>query len=160
MAILLHHHAPAAAAGLLLAAVDIHRLGWSVQAGGAAAARRVALHLAVISPDLAHNVVEGLVDIDAGLGRRLDELAAERLGKRFALCAVETTNVSASQGRRQQNETALWAPTLPRYLPLALQIALVAYHHHGEVVLVLDTQDLLLEGGDFLEALSRRDGVD
>ncbi len=42
---------------------------------------------------------------------------------------------------------------------LALEVARVADHHHGEVVLVLDPEDLLLERGDLLEALSRRDGV-
>lgn len=44
--------------------------------------------------------------------------------------------------------------TLPGDLSLALQITLVADNHHGEVVLVLDSQDLLLESCDFLEALS------
>jgi hypothetical protein len=44
--------------------------------------------------------------------------------------------------------------TLPGDFSLAFQIALVANNHHGEVVLVLDSQDLLLEGRDFLEALS------
>lgn len=43
---------------------------------------------------------------------------------------------------------------------LALEIALVADDDHGEVVLVLDSQDLLLECGDFLEALAGGDGVD
>jgi hypothetical protein len=41
-----------------------------------------------------------------------------------------------------------------------LQIALVADHNHGEIVLVFHSQNLLLECGDFLEALARRDGVD
>lgn len=44
--------------------------------------------------------------------------------------------------------------TLSGDLSLALQIALVSNDDHGEVVLVLDSQDLLLESGDFLEALS------
>lgn len=50
--------------------------------------------------------------------------------------------------------------TLPRDFALALQIALVANNDHREVVLVLDAQDLLLEGCDFLKALTRGDGVD
>lgn len=49
--------------------------------------------------------------------------------------------------------------TLPGNLSLALQIALVAYNDHGEVVLVLDSQDLLLEGCDLLKTLAGRDGV-
>lgn len=43
--------------------------------------------------------------------------------------------------------------TLSRNLALALQIALVSDDDHWEVVLVLNSQDLLLESGDFLEAL-------
>jgi hypothetical protein len=50
--------------------------------------------------------------------------------------------------------------TLTGDLALALQIALVSDDDHGEVVLILHAQDLLLEGGDFLEALSGCDGVD
>lgn len=49
--------------------------------------------------------------------------------------------------------------TLPGNLSLALQIALVAHNDHGEVVLVLDSQDLLLEGCDLFETLAGRDGV-
>jgi len=42
---------------------------------------------------------------------------------------------------------------LCRHLPLAVEIALVANDDHGEVVLVLYSQDLLLECHDLLEAL-------
>ena len=49
---------------------------------------------------------------------------------------------------------------MSRHLALALQIALVADDNHGEIVLVLHPQDLLLESRDFLEALPGRDGVD
>lgn len=45
-------------------------------------------------------------------------------------------------------------------LSVALQITLVADKDDGEVVLVLDAQDLLLEGHDFLEALAAGDAVD
>lgn len=41
-----------------------------------------------------------------------------------------------------------------------LQVALVPDNHHGEAVLVLDPQDLLLEGRDLLKALAGCDGVD
>jgi hypothetical protein len=73
----LHEHALGAAASFLLAVVHIHGLGGSVCARGAAAASRVTLHLAVISSDLSHDIVEGLVDIDSGLGGGFDKLAAE-----------------------------------------------------------------------------------
>lgn len=50
--------------------------------------------------------------------------------------------------------------TLSCDFSLTLQIALVTDDDHGEVVLVLYSQNLLLECGDFLKALARRDGVD
>ena len=49
--------------------------------------------------------------------------------------------------------------TLDRDLALVRQIQLVSHHHHGEDVLVLDTQNLLLEGPYLLKALPRRDRV-
>lgn len=84
----LHDHALGAAAGFLLVVVHVHGLRGAIVAGAAAAAGRVALHLAVVPPNLAHNVVEGPVNVDPRLGRRFDELAAERLGKRLSLCEV------------------------------------------------------------------------
>jgi len=35
-------------------------------------------HVFVISPDFSHYIVEGIVDVDSGFGRCLDEFAAER----------------------------------------------------------------------------------
>lgn len=45
-------------------------------------------------------------------------------------------------------------------MSLAVEVALVADDNHGEVVLVLDAQNLLLEGHDLLEALAVRYRVD
>ena len=50
--------------------------------------------------------------------------------------------------------------TFCAHLTLRLQIAFVSDDNDGEVVLVLDAQDLLLECDNFLEALSRGDAVD
>jgi hypothetical protein len=50
--------------------------------------------------------------------------------------------------------------TFEAHLTFSIQIALVANDNDGEVVLVLDAQDLLLECHDFLKALSRRYAVD
>lgn len=50
--------------------------------------------------------------------------------------------------------------TLPGDLPFTLQIALVAHDDHGEVVLVLHPQNLLLKCCNFVKALARCDGVD
>lgn len=49
--------------------------------------------------------------------------------------------------------------TLLRYLSLAFQITFVAYNDNWEVILILDPQNLLLEGHDLLEALSARNAV-
>jgi len=46
------------------------------------------------------------------------------------------------------------ARTLCGDLSLAVEITLVANDNHGEVVLVLDAENLLLEGHDLLEALA------
>lgn len=51
-------------------------------------------------------------------------------------------------------------PTLLGDHTLLLQITLVGNDDDGEVILVLDAQDLLLEGHDFFEGLTRCDGVD
>jgi len=50
--------------------------------------------------------------------------------------------------------------TLCRYFALAFQIALVSDNDDREVVLVLDSQYLLLKRPDLLERLSRGDAVD
>ena len=56
-----------------------------VVAGPAAA--RVGRHVSVVFPDLTHNVVKGVVDVDAGPGGCLDELAAtEATCERGTLC--------------------------------------------------------------------------
>jgi len=84
-----HHHlhddALGAAAGLGFAFAHFHFVRGSVSAAVTTAACRVALHLAVKAPNLANDIVESLIDVDAGLGRSLNEFAAEVLGKCLAL---------------------------------------------------------------------------
>jgi hypothetical protein len=71
-----HKYTLSAAARILLAAIDIHiLLGASV--GPVAASGCVACHLLVVASDLADDIVESVVDVDARLRRGLDELAAE-----------------------------------------------------------------------------------
>lgn len=81
----LHDDALGAAAGALAGLADIH-----LALGGARAecttAGRVGGHLLVVATDLTDEVVEGVLDVDAGLGGGFDELAAELAGERFALC--------------------------------------------------------------------------
>lgn len=50
------------------------------------AAAGIAGHVFVVLADLADDVVEGVVDVDARFCGRLNELAAELAGERFALC--------------------------------------------------------------------------
>jgi hypothetical protein len=84
--VLLHNDTLGAASGLLLAMVHIHRLGRAIGARETAAAGGVALHLAVVSSDLANNVVKGLLNIQTRLGGSLDELAAERTSQSLSIC--------------------------------------------------------------------------
>lgn len=82
-----HDDTLATASGFLFAAVHVHLLGRAVEAGATTATSRVALHFAVVATDFADNVVEGLVDVDSGLGGSFDELAVERSRKSLALCS-------------------------------------------------------------------------
>ena len=50
--------------------------------------------------------------------------------------------------------------TLSRNLSLSFKIALVSDDNDGKVVLVFDSENLLVEGGDFLEGVATCDGVD
>lgn len=81
----LHHNTLAAAAGVVAGFADVH-----LAFGGAGAecpgARGVGGHFLVVAANLADKVVEGVFDVDAGLGRGFDEFAAELAGERFALC--------------------------------------------------------------------------
>lgn len=81
----LHDDTLGTAAGLSLAFAHLHFVGGAAAATVAAAACRVALHLAVETSDLSDDIVEGLINVDARLGRRLNELAAEVLCQGLAL---------------------------------------------------------------------------
>jgi hypothetical protein len=48
--------------------------------------------------DLAHDVVEGLVDVNAGFRGCLDELAAERPRQRLTLCSLAVSMRFAGGG--------------------------------------------------------------
>lgn len=72
----LHDGTPTAPFFLVIAIVVelLHAVLILACATGRAAVRG---HFLVVSADFADNVVEGVVDVDAGLGRGLDEFAAE-----------------------------------------------------------------------------------
>lgn len=82
-----HEDALGTAASIGVVVADLH-LAHLVHAVGGTAACRVALLLPVVSADFSDNIIESLVDIDSGLGRRLDELAAKRPGQCFTLYMV------------------------------------------------------------------------
>lgn len=89
----LHDRALAAAAGVVVVAVNLHLVVRTLGLRGVATL--VAGHVFVVFPDLAHDVVEGVVDVDSRFGRRLDELAAEALCELLALCKEKQTVTSA-----------------------------------------------------------------
>lgn len=110
-------------------------------------------HLVVL-PNLPHEVIERLVDVEPLLGRSLDEAASKVLGELAALVRAD--------------------------LPLILEVGLICDDDAREVVLVLDaygcgasaigekrerdaverTEDLLMKGADFVERVARGDRVD
>jgi hypothetical protein len=71
-----HNYALSAAASLLLPALHIEIL-LGAPVGPVGASCYVARHLLVVAPDLADEIIEGIVDVDTRLGGRLDEFAAE-----------------------------------------------------------------------------------
>jgi hypothetical protein len=79
----LHDNAAAASPMLFLTLVVEFATGCA-----GARALPVRAHLLVESADLAHVVVESLVNVPAGLGARLDELASELSGEILALCST------------------------------------------------------------------------
>jgi hypothetical protein len=75
----------------------------------------------------------------------------------FPVFARATTDAWRARGCTFQG---CWRRTFCAHLSLGFQIALVSDNDDGEVVLVLDAQNLLLECDDLLEALARRYAVD
>lgn len=83
----LHDDALRAATGTLARLAHVHLALWCAGAERAGAGR-VRGHFLVVATDLADEVIEGVLDVDAGLGGCFDELAAELAGERFALCCT------------------------------------------------------------------------
>jgi hypothetical protein len=71
-----HDDASAAATSILILTAHLHLMVWSFST----ASSGIAGHVFVVFPYLAHDVVEGVVDVDAGFGGGLDEFAAELSG--------------------------------------------------------------------------------
>lgn len=90
------------------------------------------LFLVVLS-DLADEVRESLVDVDALLGRRFNEFATKVFCKISALIHAN--------------------------LALVFKVALVGDDDDRERILILDTENLLMEGANFLEGIARGDGI-
>ena len=71
-----HDNALTAAPSVLVLTAHFHLMVWSF----ATARARVPGHVFIVFPDLAHDVVESVVDVDAGFGGGLDEFATELSG--------------------------------------------------------------------------------
>ena len=106
-------------------------------------------HLVVL-PDFADEVRERLVDVDALLRGRLDELAAKVLREVAALWCDASASVSCENPCTRIIKT----PTVHAHLAFVLEITLVRNNDDRELIHVLHTQDLLVEGADFLERVS------
>jgi hypothetical protein len=81
----LHNDTLGAAAGTLTGLADIHLALRGASTKGARAGW-VGGHILVVATDLTDEVVEGVLDVDAGLGGGLNELATELAGQGFTLC--------------------------------------------------------------------------
>jgi len=84
----LHDDALAAAACALAGLAHVHLTLWCAGTEGTGAGG-VGRHFLVVAADLADEVVEGVLDVDAGLGGGLNELAAELSGQGLTLCREE-----------------------------------------------------------------------
>lgn len=81
----LHEDTLGAAAGAVIRIAHVHLALWCATSIWAAAGW-VRGHFLVVPADLADEVIEGGLDVDARLGGSFEELAAELTGERFALC--------------------------------------------------------------------------
>lgn len=167
----LHDDTLGAATSALAGLGHVHLVVWGAGTEGSGAGG-VGGHLLVVAADLADEVVESVFDVHAGLGGGLDELATElsgqgftfyMRGKEYWLVGNISRRISSDLtgglglGRMKRNRSL---GTLFRDDTVLLQIALVTDNNDGEIVLVLDAENLLLEGHDFFEGLTRCDRVD
>lgn len=83
--LILHDDALGAAAGTLTGLTDIHLAFRGTSTEGARTGR-VRGHILVVAADLTDEVVEGVLDVDAGFGGGLNELAPELSGQSLTLC--------------------------------------------------------------------------
>lgn len=81
----LHNDALGAAASTLTGLANIHLALGGARAEGARAGW-VGGHILVVAADFTDEVVEGVLDVDAGLGGGFDELAVELSGQSLTLC--------------------------------------------------------------------------
>lgn len=127
------HTTTAASAMVTLISVAVATVDTRSAATRASHHGSACLLLLVVLPYLTDEVAERLVDVNALLSRCLDELAAE------VLCKV----------------TAL----IHSNLSLILEIALVSHDNDRERILILNTEDLLMESANFLKRIAGGDRV-
>ena len=84
--------------------------------------------------DLTDEIVEDLLDVVLGLGRGLNETAIEALGQVLSLLGGDDSLIS--------------------------QVALVSDQHHGDLIGILHTQNLISQLGEVVEGRLGDDGVD
>lgn len=73
-ALFLHYRALCTAASVLFLVLETHLILWLT---AAASTTGVSRHVLVVFPNLAYDVVESVVNVNARFGRRLDEFAAK-----------------------------------------------------------------------------------
>lgn len=91
----LHHNTFPAAAGALAGLANVHFVVRGAATKGTGAGW-VGRHLLVVSADFAHELIETIFDVDAGLCRRFEVLAAELSSESLSLCGLLAFTVCSS----------------------------------------------------------------
>lgn len=81
----LHDDTLRAAAGVIARLGHVHLASMRSTTTKGAASRGVGRHVLVVAANLANQVIKGVINVDARLGRCLDELAAELTSQRLTL---------------------------------------------------------------------------
>lgn len=97
----------------------------------------------VILSNLTDEVTESLVDVDSLLGGRLNEFTPEVFRQVTTLCSMVVLAFKRQQGGLKH--------TIHSNLSLILKVTFICYNDDWEGVLVLYSEDLLVECADLLE---------
>jgi len=109
----------------------------------------------IIFPDLPDEILESLVDIEPMRRGCLHEFTSKLLREITTLCHDRVVNTRADGWTCKQSGHTIYANH-----SLMFQVTLVRDDYNRKGVLVFDAEDLLMEGANFLNGVTRGDRVD